>query len=158
MPLQQALLQPLQGADLDELLPIEAAAYSHPWTRGNFIDSLSAGYLAFVWRDDAAQLQAYYLAMAVVDELHLLNFTVHPQRQGQGLGRAMLSHLVAQARARACSKVWLEVRQSNARARTLYARNGFVELGLRRGYYPAVDGREDAVLMALALEDSHGLD
>lgn len=152
-PALQALqaLEPLRSIDLDEVMAIEVQAYSHPWTRGNFIDSLAAGYAAFVLRDERARLAGYFLAMQVLDEMHLLNITVAPELQGQGLARRMLDSLCVLARARGCVQVWLEVRASNERARRLYERHGFSQSGLRRGYYPAENGREDAVLMALRL-------
>ncbi|WP_416758989.1 ribosomal protein S18-alanine N-acetyltransferase [Roseateles sp. So40a] len=147
-------LQPLRAVDLDEVMAIESVAYSHPWTRGNFIDSMAAGYAAFVMRDEQARLCAYFLAMQVIDEMHLLNLTVLPEREGQGLARRMLDALALLARARGCHQVWLEVREGNLRARKLYDRYGFAQSGLRRGYYPGTDGRENAVLMTLRLTET----
>ncbi|SEL49702.1 ribosomal-protein-alanine N-acetyltransferase [Roseateles sp. YR242] len=144
-------LQPLRSIDLDEIMAIENVAYSHPWTRGNFIDSLAAGYVGFVLRDAQARLCGYFMAMQVVDELHLLNITVAPDLQGQGLARRMLDALSVIALARHCEQIWLEVRISNERARRLYEQYGFVQSGLRRGYYPCAEGREDAILMTLRL-------
>lgn len=146
-------LQPLRALDLDEVMAIESVSYSHPWTRGNFIDSLAAGYSGFVMRDEQSRLCAYFLAMQVIDEMHLLNITVIAERQGQGLARRMLDALALLARARGCHQIWLEVRESNVRARQLYDRYGFTQSGLRRNYYPADGGREDAVLMTLRLTE-----
>jgi ribosomal-protein-alanine N-acetyltransferase len=144
--------------DLDDVMLIEAAAYSHPWSRGNFIDSLAAGYIAELLGGPAG-LVGYFIAMPGVDELHLLNITVAPAWQGQGHGQALLAVVQDHARARGLAKLWLEVRFSNHRARELYRRQGFVEAGLRRGYYPAAGRREDAVVMSLNLQEpSHGLD
>ena len=144
-------IQAMAVADLDEVLAIEQQAYSHPWTRGNFIDSLSSGYLSHVWRDDQGQLQGYFLAMQVLDEMHLLNITVHPRLQRQRLGWRMLELLAQLARERGCRQLWLEVRESNAPARRLYEAFGLRQLGLRRDYYPAHGGRENALLMGLDL-------
>jgi len=135
--------------DLPAVMAVEAQAYSHPWSQGNFIDSLAAGHLAEVLTDDA--LVGYFVAMEGVDELHLLNLTVAPARQGEGHGSALLEAVLAHAHGRQLATVWLEVRASNARARALYARRGFDEAGLRRGYYPAARGREDAVVMRRAV-------
>ncbi|OWQ90431.1 ribosomal-protein-alanine N-acetyltransferase [Roseateles aquatilis] len=146
-------LQPLRTVDLDEVMAIESVAYSHPWTRGNFVDSMAAGYAGFVMRDAQARLCGYFLAMQVIDEMHLLNITVVPERQGQGLARRMLDALCLLSRARGCHQVWLEVRESNVAARRLYDRYGFAQSGLRRGYYPADGGREDAILMTLRLTE-----
>ena len=145
-------LRPLTLADLDTLLAIEVQAYPVPWTRGNFIDSLAAGYLAMKLVDAAGRWLGYYLAMPGVDEMHLLNLTVAPQDQGRGHARAMLDDLVQRARAAAAAQLWLEVRVSNQRARALYRRYGFAEVGQRRGYYPMPQGpREDAIVMSLLL-------
>jgi ribosomal-protein-alanine N-acetyltransferase len=137
--------RPMTVADLGAVMAIEAQAYSHPWSHGNFVDSLAAGHIAEVL-EDAAPI-GYFVAMAGVEELHLLNLTVAPQHQRQGHGSALLAAVLGHARARHLATVWLEVRAGNALARALYARRGFAEVGLRRGYYPARRGREDAVLM-----------
>ena len=143
--------------DIDAVQAIEAAAYAFPWTRGNFIDSLAAGYLTEVLVDEGA-IAAYFVAMPGVDELHLLNLTVAPAHQGQGLGSLLLDAVQDHGRRLELATLLLEVRQSNPRARALYLRRGFAELGLRRGYYPALQGREDALVMSLALAGGpHGL-
>lgn len=134
--------------DLDRVLAVEVRAYGFPWSRGNFVDSLAAGYLAECLTAADGGLIGYFLAMPGVDELHLLNLTVAPEHQGRGHARALLSRVVELARGRGDDAVWLEVRAGNSRARDLYLRNGFTEVGLRRGYYPAAASRrEDAVLM-----------
>jgi ribosomal-protein-alanine N-acetyltransferase len=129
---------------------IEAAAYDFPWTRGNFIDSLAAGYLARVLREEDREVVGYFIAMKGVDEMHLLNLTVAPEAQGQGHARRMLDELVTLCRAMNARQLWLEVRETNERARRLYTRYGFRHIGVRRGYYPALYGRrEDADVMSL---------
>ena len=139
-------------SDLDALMAIEVRAYSHPWTRGNFIDSLASGYwMQGLWDGDA-QLRAYIVAAPGVDEVHLLNVTVCPGCEGRGWARRLLTALCDWARSQACAQVWLEVRASNARARQLYERFGFRSMGVRKGYYPAAQGREDAHVMCLDLE------
>ncbi len=136
--------------DLDAVLRLEQSCYAHPWTRGNFVDSLAAGYESELALDPVAGLVAYRVAMVGVDEMHLLNLTVHPDRQGRGQGRRMLQRLVDDCARLALATLWLEVRPSNQRALLLYARWGFQEVGLRRGYYPAAAGqREDAIVMKL---------
>lgn len=141
--------RPMQLGDVDAVLSVEVTAYSHPWSRGNFVDSLVAGYLAELQVDDAGRPVAYYLAMPGVEEMHLLNLTTAPAWQGRGLGRALLQRLYRRARELGAQTLWLEVRASNERARHLYRSEGFVEQGCRKGYYPAGQGRrEDAwVLM-----------
>jgi [ribosomal protein S18]-alanine N-acetyltransferase len=159
-------------ADLDAVLAIENAAYAFPWTRGNFTDSLAAGYRAQLLlprstarRVDRAELPClgYCVAMPGFEEMHLLNITVHPEHQGQGLARQMLSHLGAACVEQGLATLWLEVRQSNLRAQRLYQQWGFLTVGVRRGYYPHDHGRrEDAIVMRLNLprtpEPPHGLD
>jgi ribosomal-protein-alanine N-acetyltransferase len=137
--------------DLPAVLALEVRAYSHPWSLGNFRDSLAAGHLAEVLECEDVGLAGYFVALPGVDELHLLNLTVHPDLQGQGLGGALLQAVMDLGRERGLATLWLEVRQSNARAQSLYLRHGFSVVGRRRGYYPGVAQREDAVLMSRPL-------
>lgn len=139
--------------DLTEVMAVERLAYAVPWTHGNFVDSLAAGYPAEVLRGPRAELLGYWAAMPGVDELHLLNITVVPHWQGHGLAVAMLERVVAECRRRGLTQLWLEVRVSNERARAVYARYGFAEVGRRRAYYPVKQGpREDAILMSLMVD------
>lgn len=139
--------RPMTVTDLDHVMAIELQAYPFPWSRGHFTDSLAAGYLAEL-RVTGRELLGYYVAMPGVDELHLLNLTVAPAHQGRGHARALLAHLADAAKAHHAAQIWLEVRESNERARRLYERWGFEAIGLRKGYYPAADGqREHAVVM-----------
>ncbi|MDC8774174.1 ribosomal protein S18-alanine N-acetyltransferase [Roseateles albus] len=151
-------LRPMAVSDVTEVLALERQVYAMPWTEGNFIDSLAAGYEALVLRpvpagrDPKPQLLGYMLAMKGVDEMHLLNLSVAPEQQGRGLARLMLDALCGICREQACPQLWLEVRVGNQRAREVYRRYGFSETGLRRAYYPVQQGpREDAVLMSLAV-------
>jgi ribosomal-protein-alanine N-acetyltransferase len=137
-------------SDVDRVQAVEALAYSFPWTRGNFIDSLAAGYLAEVLECDG-ELLAYFVAMPGVDELHLLNISVAPVHQGQGHGGFLLDAVQAHGQRLGMAQLLLEVRQSNVRAQALYLRRGFVQVGIRRAYYPAEMGREDAIVMSLPL-------
>lgn len=144
--------QPIHLHDLDRLMVIETAAYPYPWSRGNFIDSLAAGYRLVKRVDALGRWLGYYVAMTGVDETHLLNLTVVPEHQRQGHARAMLDELVQWSRERQAQHLWLEVRASNLRAQALYRRYGFRDAGLRRGYYPAgPGGRENALVMSLDL-------
>jgi ribosomal-protein-alanine N-acetyltransferase len=144
--------RPMTSEDLDRVMEAEVRAYSFPWSRGNFLDSLRSGYVAELLESPAQALLGYYVAMPGVDELHLLNLTVSPDFQRAGLGRQLLDRLEAQARERRLPTLWLEVRASNTRARYLYGARGFAEQGVRRGYYPAGGlRREDAVVMKLDL-------
>lgn len=152
------MLRPIGVGDLDVVMDIETRAYGFPWSRGNFIDSLAAGYLAEMLIDADGTPIGYFVAMPGVDELHLLNVTVHPLWQGRGHSHVLMDAVEARCIERRASTLWLEVRASNERARRLYARRGFAEVGLRRGYYPAAQGRrEDAVVMSLEVR-RRGLD
>ena len=138
--------------DLTEVMAAERRAYPVPWTHGNFVDSLAAGYAAEVLRGPRAELLGYWVAMPGVDELHLLNITVVPGWQGRGLAVVMLDRLLDECRRRGLTQLWLEVRVGNERAREVDRRYGFAEVGRRRAYYPVQQGpREDAVLMSLAV-------
>jgi ribosomal-protein-alanine N-acetyltransferase len=145
-------LRTMTPIHLDAVMAIETAAYAFPWSRGNFIDSLVAGYPSRVLLDEHGALLGYFVAMGGVDEMHLLNITVAPGAQGRGHARRMIAALIDLCRERAARSLWLEVRASNTRARDIYARLGFMQQGQRKGYYPAPFARrEDAVVMSLAL-------
>lgn len=144
------VLERMQVSSLGDVLDVETTCYEFPWTRGNFVDSLSAGYLArCLWTPERA-LVGYSMAMPGVEEMHLLNLTVAPFAQGRGHALTLMLRLVVDCRERAADTLWLEVRPSNLRARMLYERFGFSVVGSRRGYYPAAQGqREDAIVMSL---------
>lgn len=146
-------LRPMLEADLDAIMQIEPTIYSHPWTRGNFNDSLKAGHNAWVMTQDN-EIVGYAVIMIVLDEAHLLNISIAAPYQKQGLGRMLLMYLIDQAKALKTENMFLEVRVSNVSAIALYEDVGFVEMSIRRGYYPASKGREDAVLMGLSLSGS----
>ena len=147
----EARLEPMTAGRLDAVIALEATAYAHPWTRGNFNDSLRAGYQAQVLMADDTLL-GYFVAMKGVDEVHLLNITVAPEYQGQGWGRLMLDALAIWSRGQGAQWLWLEVRASNALAQRLYERYGYRRVGQRKAYYPAAHGRrEDAIVMSLPL-------
>ncbi len=146
-----AHFEPMSAAWLDAVLAIEQSAYSHPWSRANFSDSLAAGYelQCLVGGDE---LLGYFVAMAGYREVHLLNITVAPAHQRQGWARVMLDALAIWSRGRQAEWLWLEVRTGNTRAQQIYEHCGFAQVGLRKGYYPAAHGeREDAVVMNLRL-------
>ncbi|MGY8525279.1 ribosomal protein S18-alanine N-acetyltransferase [Paracidovorax citrulli] len=141
-------LERMSARDLDAVVDIEQRAYPHPWSRGNFENSLKAGHIGLTLRDAAGALNSYAILMPVVDEMHLLNLTVEPQLQRRGLGRLMLNVALAVSHEHRLPDMLLEVRPSNTAALALYHATGFVEIGRRRGYYPADDGgREDALVL-----------
>jgi ribosomal-protein-alanine N-acetyltransferase len=137
----------MRAEDLPEVLLIEYDVYPHPWTRGNFLDSISSGYETWVLRNDARAVVGYFLLMPAIDEAHLLNITVHPEMQGRRIGRILLDKVISLAKEKGMHSILLEVRPSNRRALAIYKHCGFAEIGLRRNYYPAFNGREDAIVM-----------
>ena len=140
----------MREQELDEVLAIEEAIYSHPWTRGNFVDSLRAGYQCCVLRL-GPELLGYFVLMVAAGEAHLLNLSVAAARQRCGYGSLMLREAAEHARALGARSLFLEVRPSNRGAQALYTRFGFKKISVRRGYYPAVEGREDALVLTLQL-------
>lgn len=159
---------PMTRQDVDAVLRIEQAAYTFPWTRGNFIDSLNAGHLCEMLCDEQPQAHGavlgYFVVLPGFQEMHLLNLTVRPSEQGRGLGQLLLRAIVRRCQLAAAQVLWLEVRRGNQRARQIYARFGFETQGVRKDYYPqALGAREDAVLMRLKIEGTdqgaqHGLE
>lgn len=136
---------PMNERDLDGVAALEAALQPFPWSRGNFADSLTAGHSAWVCRL-GGELIGFSVLMSVIDEAHLLNIGVGQRFQGQGYGARLLRNAMASARLGGAAKLFLEVRPSNARAVELYRHFGFRQIGLRKGYYPAAIGREDALV------------
>jgi len=136
--------------DLAAVLDIEQAIYAFPWTPGNFRDSIRAGYSCWVCRD-GRELIGYAVLMLAAGEAHLLNLSVAAHRQRQGHGRHLLDQLIEVARKHGAKLLFLEVRPSNEAARHLYTGYGFHQAGMRRDYYPAHGGREDALVLALNL-------
>jgi len=140
----------MRERDLDEVLAIESAIYTHPWTRGNFADSLRAGYECRTLRL-GAELIGYFVLMAAAGEAHLLNLSIAAARQRTGHGSGLLREAMALARRQGAKSLFLEVRPSNRAAQALYTRFGFRKVAVRRGYYPAHAGREDALVLTLPL-------
>ena len=155
---------PMVLADLDDVLAIESISHIHPWTRGNFSDSLTAGHWAYCIRPipsaaqetagtflDSQVLWAYCILYPAVDELHLLNITVTPKLRKLGLGARMMESIEGVAAQQKIPRIILEVRPTNESALSLYQKLGYDQIGVRKGYYPAditTGIREDAIVMA----------
>ena len=143
---------PMNVRDIEEVVRIENDAYPFPWTRGNFLDSLANRYDAWVLREIDGRLAGYFLLMSAVDDVHLLNITVRPDLQGQGIGRYLLDKVCALAESVGIHRILLEVRPSNQHALAVYRHAGFQMIGMRKKYYPAAgSAREDAIVMRLKL-------
>ncbi len=136
--------------DAIQLAELESRAHAHGWSAAQYQDSLRCGH-QFHGLFAAEQLQGFAVTQSVLDEAELLNIVIDPQWQGQGLGGRLLRELSASLAAAGARRLFLEVRAGNAVARHLYQRQGFVESGLRKNYYPCAHGREDAILMETGL-------
>ncbi|MFW5425896.1 MAG: ribosomal protein S18-alanine N-acetyltransferase [Methylophagaceae bacterium] len=142
----------MQQYDIAEVIAIECSATVFPWSEKNFEDSLKSGHQAWVFTDKTNEIIGYALVQKVVDEAHLLNICVKPSEQRQGFGRDILNHVINFANSISAVLIVLEVRSSNQRAQQLYLQAGFNEMSVRKNYYPAQSGREDAILMGLDLD------
>ena len=142
----------MTAADLDAVIAIEDTIYPHPWTYGNFRDSLAAGYHCWVV-ECGGELAGYAVVMVAAGEAHLLNLSVAAPWQRRGIGREALNFAMKLARDYGAEKILLEVRPSNGAAIALYSSAGFTEIAKRRSYYPAGDSREDAMVLERSLLD-----
>ncbi|HED35775.1 MAG TPA: ribosomal-protein-alanine N-acetyltransferase [Gammaproteobacteria bacterium] len=140
----------MRPADVAEILKIEVAVYPTPWTEGIFNDCIRVGYNCWVYLEQG-KIISYGLVSVAANEAHVLNLCVAPHAQGCGHGKRMLYKLIALAEERQASSIFLEVRESNIAALNLYEKEGFNRIGLRKGYYPGEDGREDALVFAREL-------
>jgi ribosomal-protein-alanine N-acetyltransferase len=145
------LLRDMTLVDVDEVQRIEMQVHSHPWTRGNFTDSLASGYICKVYAV-ANEIVGYAVMMPALDEVQLLDIGIAKTMQRTGLGKKLLQDMLMLARNQKFIRMLLEVRSSNVAAIALYRKVGFTDIGLRRGYYPAAHGREDAIVMEYKLE------
>lgn len=143
-------LREMNLADMDAVMRIEQRVHAHPWTRGNFTDALNSDYVCKVYEVEG-EIVGYFVFMPAVDEAQLLNISIAAGQQRKGLGRKLLEEIMEMARGMNMRRMLLEVRPSNVAALGLYRKAGFSQIGLRRGYYPAGNEREDAVVMECVL-------
>jgi ribosomal-protein-alanine N-acetyltransferase len=142
----------MQAQDIVNVLAIEQSANQFPWDKKSFEDSLKTGHEAWVFYEQADDIVGFAIVQRVLDEAHLLNICVKPTAQGRGLGKAIVQHVIDYANSISAVIILLEVRRSNERAQQLYLNIGFNEMSVRKSYYPAKEGREDAILMAMDLD------
>jgi ribosomal-protein-alanine N-acetyltransferase len=150
----ELVCSPMQSSDLPEVMAIEQRVYSHPWTHGNFEDSLNSAYYARLLRDAGGhgRLLGYFLVMPVLDEAHLLNLCVDADEQHRGYGQRLMREAATLAQLHNLHSMLLEVRVSNRQALAFYSRFGFRQIGRRKNYYPVADAqREDAIMMTMSL-------
>jgi ribosomal-protein-alanine N-acetyltransferase len=150
LPIPAVQFRPMRQVDVPQVAAIETRAYAFPWTAGIFRDCLAAGHHCWV-AESVDGLLGYGVLSVGADEAHLLNLCVDPATQRRGLGRRLLKRMVDLARWHLADRIFLEVRPSNPVAIALYHSEGFNEIGRRPRYYPAKDGREDAIVMAMEL-------
>ncbi|HUL12416.1 MAG TPA: ribosomal protein S18-alanine N-acetyltransferase [Methylococcaceae bacterium] len=144
------VFRPMRKADLKAVIEIEASAYEFPWEPATFRDCLKVGYCCWVG-EKAGRVRAYGILTVGAGESHILNVCIAPEVQGQGYGRLLMEKLMAVAKAHRAEMMLLEVRPSNSKAMKLYFDLGFNQIGTRKGYYPARNGREDALVLARML-------
>jgi len=142
----------MRPADLDAVLAIEYRVCAFPWSRANFIDSMASNYSCWVCRVDG-KAAGYFVLMLAVDDAHLLTIAVAESQQRHGLGARLLRQAMSVGRAGRATTLLLEVRPSNAKALAMYRHFGFAQIGVRRGYYPAEGGREDALVLTHPLAE-----
>ena len=147
-------IRTMNYSDLSQVITVEKKAYPHPWTLGIFRDCLRVGHHAWVMLLDQ-NIIGYAVVMLSPGEAHILNICIDPDYQAKGLGRHLLRYLIKSTRHTDIDMVLLEVRRSNTTAQRLYQSEGFHELGVRKAYYPAKDGREDAIILARYLSNKN---
>lgn len=141
---------PMSFGDVPAVVRNERLSYSHPWSDSIFKDCLQSGNECWLIKRERKVLGHGILSIAA-GESHLLNVCVAPEYHGEGLGRILVEHMLKCARIKAAERVFLEVRPSNRVAIKLYQSLGFKQIGVRKGYYPGVDGREDALVLSISL-------
>lgn len=145
--------RPMRRSDVKAISKIEESAYEFPWEPSTFTDCLSVGFGYYCWvGEKMGQVVAYGILTVGAGESHVLNVCICPTMQGRGYGRLMMEKLMEEAKKHRAEMMLLEVRPSNTRAVNLYRDLGFNEIGARKGYYPARNGREDALVMARMLD------
>lgn len=147
---ESPLIRPMEIMDIKRVMKVELAAYEFPWTPNIFRDCLRIGYYCCVV-EDAGELVGHAVMSYAVGECHILNVCIHPEYQRQGLGRCVIERLLEVAQQNGVRIAFLEVRLSNSGAYRLYEELGFTEVGVRKDYYPSLDGREDAMILAYDL-------
>ena len=149
------LLRPMREIDLADVMRVERAAYDYPWTEGVFRDCLRVGYCCWLLLrryGEETMLIGHGIASVAAMESHLLNLCIAPDVQRRGLGHALLLHMLRTVQRHGALETFLEVRPSNQKARNLYARVGFKQVGMRKAYYPGPSAREDALVLSVQLK------
>lgn len=154
-PVPDILIRPMSENDVSEVIAVERASYQFPWSEGIFRDCLRVGYVCRVVTVNDAII-GYGVMSVGAGEAHILNLCIGDAYRCRGVGRRLLTYLIDRGAAAGMSEAFLEVRPSNTSAIRLYLSVGFEQVGMRRGYYQAVGGREDAAVLKLALRPRRG--
>jgi [ribosomal protein S18]-alanine N-acetyltransferase len=154
-PVPDILIRPMSENDVSEVIAVERASYQFPWSEGIFRDCLRVGYVCRVVTVNDAII-GYGVMSVGAGEAHILNLCIGDAYRCRGVGRRLLTYLIERGAAAGMSEAFLEVRPSNTSAIRLYLSVGFEQVGMRRGYYQAVGGREDAAVLKLALRPRRG--
>lgn len=152
----KTIFSPIKNTDINSLMPIENQCHSHPWSEKTFASCIGGRYFGEKLNQEHSEQQnitGFYVGEFVIDEATLMDICVHPDKQGQGFGKKLLTQFIKQAKTKGAVKIWLEVRAKNISAQMLYMNAGFIETGRRTGYYPSAQGfgYEDAIVMQLKL-------
>ncbi len=151
MTLPQSIdIRTMQPSDLDRVILIEREIFLFPWSPANFADSIKAGYICKVL-EQTNTLIGYGIMMRSPEEAHILTLGIAAQWQKKGWGKRLLKHFIESAQTENAKSIFLDVRESNSGAVQLYKQMGFQHIATRKGYYPAMCGREDALVMQLML-------
>jgi ribosomal-protein-alanine N-acetyltransferase len=146
----EVLIRPMRVADVADVVTLERASYQFPWSEGIFRDCLRVGYVCRVMTV-SRQVMAYGVMSLGAGEAHILNLCVRETFRCRGVGKRLLNSLIERATLAGMGEAFLEVRPSNTAAIRLYLSLGFEQVGMRRGYYQAVGGREDAAVLRRTL-------
>lgn len=154
MPLSNAKdslsIEPMGLADIEAVHQIELCCHSHPWSKKLFLSNFGRRYFNHLVLENN-QVVGYFVASSVAGEVTLMNIAISPTKQGLGYGKVLLQALLDYAKQHDEQEVWLEVRESNVQAISLYSKLGFAEVDRRKAYYPCDSGREDALIMCCYL-------
>ena len=143
-------LRTMRSSDLDYVVRNESQASEAPWSKRVFIDCLRAGYQCWVLASKE-QIIGHGVMSVAIGESHLLTLCVHPDYQGAGYGKYILQFLLEKATQMGAKVCFLEVRESNEKARHIYEKSGFIPTGMRKNYYPGTTARENAITMSKKL-------
>ncbi len=142
--------RPMTAQDINAVMEVEKSVYPYPWTKGIFADCIRVNYECWV-ATESNEVIAHAILSVAAGESHILNLAVDKRNQKQGTGKQLLQHMVDIARLKSADMIMLEARPSNTAAIQLYEAIGFNEIGVRKDYYPADNGKEDALLFAMQL-------